>query len=104
MRSAWKGLYQHIKLLKGLINEDVNDNKIYSRASWLNSELVGESYQVHNGKSFAEVTVSPLHTTHRLGEFARTRAFFVPKVKKKKQKAKPKAKKKVQTKAKKRKK
>lgn len=84
MRSAWKGTYQHPLLLIANSEKDSYPEKIYSRASLVTLNLVGATISVYNGKEWSEVNVTQDHTDHRFGEFARTRAFFKPKAKKKK--------------------
>lgn len=93
MRSAWKGVFQHFSLLKVGPVEGSQVADVFSRASWVTLNWVGATFLVYNGKSWEEVVITPAHADHRLGEFARTRAFFVPKVKKKKQNKKKKQKK-----------
>ena len=99
MRSNWKGIFQHFSLLKAKFYYPEYAVFSYSRASYLDSFVNQGVYYVYNGKLFSNFTMTPEHLSHRLGEFARTRAFFKPKIKKKKAKAKPK--KKVQQKKKK---
>jgi ribosomal protein S19 len=92
MRSLWKGRYQPLNIFKQLVGKARQKVRIYARAFWLTAQLAGRSFSIYNGKSFTSLDVSPMHVGHRVGEFARTRAFFVPKVKKAKAKAKKKAK------------
>lgn len=90
MRSSWKGSYQHFSLLKlKLLNSEIIIDT-YSRASIFDYYLNSGVFNVYNGKIFTKFTFTPEHLLHRLGEFARTRAFFIPKIKKKKAKAKKK--------------
>jgi len=100
MRSAWKGLFQHSSLVKADLTEGSRTTGVFSRATWVTLNWVGSTFLVYNGKGWQEVVVTAAHTDHRLGEFARTRAFFIPKIKKKKSKSKSKKQKKVKAKAK----
>ena len=49
--------------------------KTWSRRSMILPSFVGLTFQVHNGKEFAEVFVTDNMVGHKLGEFAITRAF-----------------------------
>ena len=49
--------------------------KTWSRRSLILPDFVGFTFQVHNGKEFADVFVSDNMVGHKLGEFAITRAF-----------------------------
>jgi small subunit ribosomal protein S19 len=49
--------------------------KTWSRRSMIMPEFVGHTFNVHNGKTFVQVTVSENMVGHRLGEFAATRTF-----------------------------
>jgi ribosomal protein S19 len=93
MRSTWKGVFQPLKLLYKISQEVVDTIKIYNRSCFINSFLVGRDIAIYNGRRFILVNPTEMHKKHLVGEFARTRAFFVPKAKKKKTKAKAKKKK-----------
>jgi len=49
--------------------------KTYSRRSMIIPEMVGLTFEVHNGKKFLSVFISENMVGHRLGEFAPTRTF-----------------------------
>lgn len=90
MRSIWKGIYQPLNSLKQLTVKSSEPLRLYARALFLTKVFVGQSLIVYNGRKFTALKPTELHLEHRVGEFARTRAFFIPKVKKKKAKAKKK--------------
>ena len=49
--------------------------KTWSRRSMILPEMVGHTFEVHNGKKFLSVLVSENMVGHRLGEFSPTRLF-----------------------------
>ncbi len=49
--------------------------KTWSRRSMILPEMVGCTFEVHNGKKFITVFVSENMVGHRLGEFSPTRTF-----------------------------
>lgn len=49
--------------------------KTWSRASEIAPEMVGQTFGVHNGRTFVEVRVTEEMVGHRLGEFSLTRKF-----------------------------
>jgi small subunit ribosomal protein S19 len=49
--------------------------KTWSRRSMIIPEMVGHTFEVHNGKKFIPVFVSENMVGHRLGEFSPTRIF-----------------------------
>lgn len=49
--------------------------KTWSRRSMIIPEMVGHTFEVHNGHKFLTVFVSENMVGHRLGEFAPTRVF-----------------------------
>lgn len=49
--------------------------KTWSRRSMIIPEMVGHTFDVHNGKKFIAVFVSENMVGHRLGEFSPTRIF-----------------------------
>ena len=56
--------------------------KTWSRRSMILPEMVGHTFDVHNGKKFISVFVSENMVGHRLGEFSPTRTFKSHPVKK----------------------
>lgn len=49
--------------------------KTWSRRSMITPEMVGLSFEVHNGHKFLTVFVTDNMVGHRLGEFSPTRTF-----------------------------
>lgn len=49
--------------------------KTWSRRSMIIPDMVGHTFDVHNGKKFVSVYVSENMVGHRLGEFSPTRQF-----------------------------
>lgn len=78
-RSLKKGFYVHEKLLKKVKKAkesgDSKPIKTWSRASMIIPDMIGMTFQVHNGKKFVSVFVQENMIGHRLGEFAMTRYF-----------------------------
>ena len=52
-----------------------NPIKTWSRRSMILPEMVGHTFEVHNGRKFISVFVSENMVGHRLGEFSPTRVF-----------------------------
>ena len=50
--------------------------KTWSRACVISPEMVGITFQVHNGKNFIDVLVEENMVGHRLGEMSPTRKFI----------------------------
>jgi ribosomal protein S19 len=78
-RSKWKGIY-----LKKLDNKDSLTSIKISRNSSIVPEFIGQTFKVHTGKNFKEITITKEMVGHKFGEFSRTRATFEFKKKKKK--------------------
>lgn len=78
-RSLKKGFYVHEKLMKKIQkmrqSGDTKPIKTWARASMIIPDMVGLTFQVHNGKKFVSVFVTENMVGHRLGEFALTRYF-----------------------------
>ena len=78
-RSLKKGPYVDEKLLIKV--EKMNKSgqlrpiKTWSRRSMVVPEFVGQTFAVHNGKSFQTVFVTENMVGHLLGEFSPTRVF-----------------------------
>lgn len=49
--------------------------KTWSRRSMILPEMVGHTFEVHNGRKFISVFVTENMVGHRLGEFSPTRLF-----------------------------
>ena len=52
--------------------------KTWSRRSMIVPDMVGVSFEVHNGKKFIPVVVSENMVGHKLGEFSPTRTYRKP--------------------------
>ncbi|MGL4560798.1 MAG: 30S ribosomal protein S19 [Brevinema sp.] len=81
-RSIKKGPYIEASLYKKV--ESVQDSiaagnskpiKTWSRRSTILPEMIGLTFQVHNGKMFVPVYVNENMVGHKLGEFSPTRVF-----------------------------
>lgn len=56
--------------------------KTWSRRSMITPDMIGHTFEVHNGKKFLTVFVTENMVGHRLGEFSPTRTFKQHPVKK----------------------
>ncbi len=77
-RPLRKGPWIDPKLMKKIAGKNPANAapvKTWSRDSEIAPEMVGFTFQVHNGKDFISVSVSEDMVGHRLGEFAPTRKF-----------------------------
>jgi small subunit ribosomal protein S19 len=78
-RSLSKGPYIDAKLLekvtKALAAGQKKLIKTWARASTISPEMVGFTFEVHNGKDFIQVYVTEAMVGHKLGEFSPTRKF-----------------------------
>lgn len=78
-RSSKKGPYVDEKLIKKIEKAQAEGSKkpirTWSRASSISPEMVGVTFEVHNGKDFIPVYVTESMVGHKLGEFAPTRRF-----------------------------
>ncbi len=78
-RSLKKGPFVDEKLLikvqKSKIENDRKPIKTWARASSITPEMVGVTFEVHNGKKHVPVFVTESMVGHKLGEFAPTRIF-----------------------------
>ena len=79
-RSVKKGPFvdDHLlrKVLKAKETGDRKPIRTWSRRSTIIPEMVGLTFQVHNGKKFIPVFVTENMVGHKLGEFAPTRTFY----------------------------
>ncbi|WP_297191852.1 30S ribosomal protein S19 [uncultured Campylobacter sp.] len=78
-RSLKKGPFvdKHV-MKKVLVAKETNDNKpikTWSRRSTIIPDMIGLTFNVHNGKSFIPVYITENHIGYKLGEFAPTRTF-----------------------------
>ncbi len=78
-RSLKKGPFVDHHLLKKIEKQNQegakNTIKTWSRRSMILPEMIGHTFEVHNGKKFITVFVSENMVGHRLGEFSPTRTF-----------------------------
>jgi len=78
-RSLKKGPFVDHHLLKKVeVMNDKGDKKpikTWSRRSMIIPEMIGHTFEVHNGKKFITVYVTDNMVGHRLGEFSPTRIF-----------------------------
>ncbi|MFT6177890.1 MAG: small subunit ribosomal protein S19 [Akkermansiaceae bacterium] len=78
-RSLKKGPYVDQKLLAKIDASVESGNKkpikTWSRRSMITPDFVGQTFGVHNGKTFVPVFVSENMVGHKLGEFSPTRIF-----------------------------
>lgn len=85
-RSLRKGPFiDHHLLDKVRAMNDNNEKKTiktWSRRSMIIPEMIGHTFDVHNGKRFILVFVTDNMVGHRLGEFSPTRIFKSHPVKK----------------------
>lgn len=74
-RSSKKGPYVDPRLMKKV---EAGGNKViktWARNSSISPEMVGFTFQVHNGRQHIDVLVSENMVGHKLGEFSPTRKF-----------------------------
>jgi small subunit ribosomal protein S19 len=78
-RSSKKGPYVNEKLLKKVLHAKsegiTKPIRTWARASTITPEMVGVTFEVHNGKYFNKVYVTESMVGHKLGEFSPTRTF-----------------------------
>ena len=72
-RSLKKGPFVDEHVMKKVNNK--KPIKTWSRRSTIVPEMIGLTFNVHNGKSFIPVYVTENHIGYKLGEFAPTRTF-----------------------------
>lgn len=79
-RSLKKGPYVDPRVLQKVVALKASGKrapiKTWSRACVISPEMVGVTFQVHNGKQFLDVLIDENMVGHRLGEFAPTRKFI----------------------------
>ena len=82
-RSVRKGYYVHPKIQKKVAQarelppheRDRISIKTWSRDTTVTPEMIGLTFEVHNGKTFTKVKLVEDMVGHRLGEFSPTRKF-----------------------------
>lgn len=79
MRSLKKGPFVDTHLLRKVeAAQESGDRRViktWSRRSTIIPEMVGLTFNVHNGRKFVTVFVTEHMVGHKLGEFAPTRTF-----------------------------
>lgn len=78
-RSLKKGPYVHPSLAKHMARIRPGSKttiKTWARSSTVTPEMIGYTFDVHNGKLFIPVSVMEDMVGHKLGEFAPTRKFI----------------------------
>lgn len=76
-RSKWKGSYINL-------GRTQQKTSVISRSSEIVPAFLGLTFNVYNGKSYIEVTISNQMIGHKFGEFSYTRSKFAFKKKEKK--------------------
>ena len=74
-RSLKKGPYIDEKLQKKVESGTSKTIKTWSRSATITPEMVGFTFEVHNGKEFIPVQVAEDMVGHKLGEFSPTTKF-----------------------------
>jgi small subunit ribosomal protein S19 len=78
-RSVKKGPFvdDHLmkKVNKAVQSGDKKPIKTWSRRSMILPDMIGLTFNVHNGRAFVPVYVTENHIGYKLGEFAPTRTF-----------------------------
>lgn len=78
-RSLKKGPFVDYHLMKKVMKQAEEKGKkpikTWSRRSMIVPEMVGQTFDVHNGRKFISVFISENMVGHRLGEFSPTRTF-----------------------------
>ncbi len=78
-RSLKKGPFvdHHLSKKVGVQNNEGTKKpiKTWSRRSMIVPDMIGHTFEVHNGRKFLTVFVSENMVGHRLGEFSPTRTF-----------------------------
>jgi|TARA_B110000908_G_scaffold170565_1_gene230533 small subunit ribosomal protein S19 len=86
-RAKWKGPYILNKLLEESKKNKLNEKYLseiytFSRASTIIPNFVGNTLNVHNGKTFSKIQITENMIGKKLGEFSPTRKTFSFKKKK----------------------
>ncbi len=78
-RSAKKGPFVDEKLYRKVQMAEQRNSRepirTWSRACTIVPEFIGQTFLVHNGKTFHKVLVTEDMVGHKLGEFSPTRTF-----------------------------
>ena len=77
-RSLKKGPFLDERLLEKLRKKSPGDKtpvKTWSRNATISPDMIGFTFEVHNGKNFIKVFATEEMVGHKLGEFSPTRKF-----------------------------
>lgn len=78
-RSLKKGPFVDEHVIKKVVAakkaNDTKPIKTWSRRSTIIPDMIGLTFNVHNGKTFIPVYITENHIGYKLGEFAPTRTF-----------------------------
>lgn len=78
-RSLRKGPFVDHHLLSKVDKQNLGGQKkpmkTWSRRSMIIPDMIGHTFEVHNGRKFISVFISENMVGHRLGEFSPTRVF-----------------------------
>src|SRR5665811_1742344 len=75
-RSLKKGPYIDERVLRKVKDAKPGQNiKTWSRACTITPEMIGFTFDVHNGRGFTPAYVTEEMVGHKLGEFSPTRTF-----------------------------
>ncbi|EDU40024.1 RpsS Ribosomal protein S19 [Pyrenophora tritici-repentis] len=76
-RSVWKGPnIVALPIVQKKAGERVPPIKTQARSATILPNFVGLKFQIHNGKSYSDLTITEDMVGHKLGEFAPTRKQF----------------------------
>jgi small subunit ribosomal protein S19 len=78
-RSIKKGPFIDDHLMKKVVKAKAEASnkpiKTWSRRSTISPDMIGLTFNVHNGRQFVPVFVTEGHVGYKLGEFSPTRTF-----------------------------
>ena len=63
------------KVIKAIEAKDKKPIKTWSRRSMILPDMIGLTFNVHNGRNFVPIVITENHVGYKLGEFAPTRTF-----------------------------
>jgi small subunit ribosomal protein S19 len=63
------------KITKAIESGDKKPIKTWSRRSMILPDMIGLTFNVHNGRNFIPVLITENHVGYKLGEFSITRTF-----------------------------
>lgn len=73
-RSKWKCPYSFINFIS--LKTKKLAIQTYNRSSIIVTSLINKTIEIHNGKKFIPLIITKEMLSHKLGEFAPTRAVF----------------------------